>query len=43
MRRVVPFLFATLLACAHKASGGPTSLFDEMVEEGSAQVAVLLT
>ena len=43
MRRVVPFLFATLLACAHKASGGPTSLFDEMVQEGGAQVAVLLT
>ncbi len=43
MRRLVPVLFATLLACAHKASGGAVSLFDETVQEDRAQIAVVLS
>lgn len=47
MRRRVPLLLATLLAtgvaCGHKASGGAVSLFDELVQEDKAQVAVVLS
>lgn len=44
MRRLVPVIFATFLsACAHKESGAPVSLFDELVKEDRAEVAVVLT
>jgi hypothetical protein len=47
MRRMTSLLLVTLLACvthcAHKASGGAASLFDETVQEDKAQVAVKLT
>ena len=38
MRRLVPLLLMTVLACAHKASDGPTVLKNETVMEDKAEV-----
>lgn len=42
MRRLAVLLAASLLACAHKSSGEPTSLRTETVKEDQAEVVVEL-
>jgi hypothetical protein len=40
MRRLVPLLLASVLACAHKSAGGPVSLFSDTVKEDKAELVI---